>query len=176
MRHAVVYIAMSLDGYIADGKGGVGWLAGDGSQPGSAGSYEAFIRTVDTVVMGYRTYDQICTELSPGRWVYDDKMSYIITHREGAPAANIRFTADAAGLLRRLKESKGQDIWICGGASLVNQLTAQGLIDRYHISVIPTILGDGIRLFDRQEAETRLRLAATQVYNGIVDLVYEKRV
>ena len=61
MRRAGVYIAMSLDGYIADGKGGVG------SEPGSTGSYEAFIRTVDTVVMGYRTYDQICTGLSPGR-------------------------------------------------------------------------------------------------------------
>lgn len=175
MRQVVVYIAMSLDGYIADPQGGVDWLAGDGTDPAHEGSYEAFIQTVDTVVMGYRTYHQIRTELSPDKWVYDGKMSYIITHREGNPAPNIHFTADAAGLLRALKEKEGRDIWICGGASLVNQLTAQGLIDRYHITVIPTILGDGLRLFDRQEVEIQLRLTAARVYNGMVDLVYEKR-
>ena len=73
MRRVVVYIGMSLDGYIADRNGGVKWMTGDGSEPGSAGSYQQFIETVDTVLMGYRTYHQIVAELSGGSWVYRGK-------------------------------------------------------------------------------------------------------
>ena len=51
MRKAVLYIAVSLDGYLADEQGGVSWLQGDGSDPQAAGSYEAFLDTIDTVVL-----------------------------------------------------------------------------------------------------------------------------
>ena len=64
MRKIVLFIAMSLDGYIADRQGGVGWLAGQGEQ-GGEGFYEEFVRDMDTVVMGGNTYRQITEELSP---------------------------------------------------------------------------------------------------------------
>ena len=73
MRKAILYIAMSLDGYIADARGGVDWLTGDGSEPEHEGSYPAFYNAVDTVIMGHTTYRQITCELSPGHWVYGDK-------------------------------------------------------------------------------------------------------
>ena len=63
MGKIVLYLAMSVDGYIADEQGGVGWLGGDGSEPGAPGSYPAFYETVDTIVMGWTTYHQIITEL-----------------------------------------------------------------------------------------------------------------
>ena len=82
MRNVILYIAMSLDGYLADANGGVAWLDGDGSDSLHPGSYEAFSETVDTVLMGYRTYRQIVTELSPETWPYCGKTTYVWTHRE----------------------------------------------------------------------------------------------
>ena len=176
MRNVVLYIAMSLDGYIADARGGVDWLGGQDSGGDTGDSYDKFIRTVDTVVMGWRTYHQIRTELSPDQWVYDNLHSYIITHRSCVSERNITFVAAAPGaLIRELKEKKGKDIWICGGGDIVRQLMEDRLIDRYHISVIPTILGKGIPLFSAMEEERKLQLLDCRTDNGITELVYENR-
>ena len=64
----VLYLAMSVDGYIADEQGGVSWLEGDGSKPDTSGSYPAFYETVEAIVMGWTTYHQIVTALSPDIW------------------------------------------------------------------------------------------------------------
>ena len=83
MRKAVLYIALSLDGFIADSAGGVGWL--HGHDPAlEEGSYGEFAATVDTVIMGRRTYDQVRGELSPGAWPYEGMDCYVLTHRPAA--------------------------------------------------------------------------------------------
>ncbi len=74
-----------------------------------------------------------------------------------------------------MRRKPGKDIWICGGASTAGQLMKEGMIDRYHISIIPTFLGSGIRLFDSLKGQTKLKLVRSQVYNGIAELVYERR-
>ena len=80
MRKTVLYIGMSLDGYIADRGGGVGWMDGqDGG--GTEESYAGFLAAVDTVVMGWNTYHQIVTELSPGQWPYEGLSCYVLTSR-----------------------------------------------------------------------------------------------
>jgi len=102
--------------------------------------------------------------------------SYIITHHPKESAEQIKFTEEEPGqLVNRLKREAGKDIWICGGASIVNQLMRSDLIDQYYINVIPTILGNGIRLFDALEKELKLKLVSSRSYNGITDLVYERR-
>ena len=68
MGKIVLYLAVSLDGYLADEQGGVRWLTGDGSEPDAPGSYPAFLDTVDAIVMGWTTYHQLITELSPDIW------------------------------------------------------------------------------------------------------------
>ena len=70
----------------------------------------------------------------------------------------------------RLKEMPGKDIWICGGSSIIQPLIRENLIDEYRVSVIPTILGDGILLFGKRETELQLRLKETKMYNGIGSL------
>ena len=176
MRKIVLFIAMSLDGYIADMDGKVDWLAGQDSNVEGDDSYADFINSVDTVIMGWTTYHQIVTDLSPGEWVYDNLQSYVITHRDCSPKSNVTFVSEnPCTLVNSLKQKNGKDIWICGGADIVHQLMQNNLIDKYHISVIPTILGNGIRLFDVINRKTDLQLITSKSSNGIVELVYQKR-
>lgn len=166
---------MSLDGYIADKYGSVDWLIGDGSDE-NADTYPEFIRSVDTVVMGWNTYDQITTELSPNEWVYEQLTSYVITHRALPSTDNIKFVSeDPSEIVKRLKEENGKMIWICGGGNIIHPLMRDELIDEYYISVIPTILGSGIRLFGELTNEIKLKLVRSRVCNGIAELVYRRR-
>lgn len=176
MRKISLFIAMSLDGYIADSKGGVDWLNGQGNDEEDIDTYPEFIKTIDTIVMGWNTYHQIVTELSPNEWVYNGATTYVITHKEHISSEKIRFVnMDPVGLVKRLKGEDGKDVWICGGADLVQQFVNEDLIDRYHITVIPVLLGSGIRLFENGKDKIYLRLLDTQSYNGMTELIYERR-
>ncbi len=176
MREVVLFIALSLDGYVADKQGGVAWLGGDGSDPENFGSYPAFYESIDTVVLGRSTYEQIVGELAPDAWPYAGKQSYVLTHRPLPDAPGIAFTDCAPeALIAQLKAQPGGDIWICGGARVAQQLIERDLIDRYHLSLIPTVLGDGVPLFSAAAQNRPLRLLSSTSYNGIVDVVYARR-
>lgn len=176
MRKVVLFIAMSLDGYIADEKGCVHWIHGHGRDEENIDAYSAFVGDVDTVVMGWNTYHQIVTELSPEEWVYADLTSYVVTHRELPSTKGIRFIGeDFVERIQNLKQECGKSIWICGGASVIQQLMEADAIDEYYISVIPTILGSGIRLFGTVPKEIKLQLIRTQSHDGITELVYTRR-
>lgn len=88
------------------------------------------------------------TELSPDDWVYEELMSYVFTHRDMEDTENIKF---------------------------VSQLMRESLVDRFHIAIIPTLLGSGVRLFDTIGAEQKLQMVGIETYNGITELIYEKR-
>lgn len=176
MRNIHLFLAMSLDGYIADRQGGVDWLEGQGNDNENIDVYSEFVKNIDTILMGWNTYHQIITELSLTKWVYDDFTTYVITHRECISSEKIRFVdTDPLDLVKKLKEENGKDIWVCGGANLVGQLVNGDLIDCYYITVIPTILGSGIRLFENARREIKLRLLHTRSYNGMTDLIYKRR-
>lgn len=176
MRKTVLFIAMSLDGYIADRNGSVDWLNGQNAHEETIDTYSVFIQNVDTVIMGWNTYHQIVTELSPAEWIYADLTSYVVTHRKLSSTNQIIFTEkDPVDIVKELKAKEGKNIWICGGAGIVQQLIKADLIDEYYISVIPTVLGSGIRLFGTIPEEIKLELIDTQAYNGIVELIYKRR-
>lgn len=176
MRKAVLYIAMSLDGYIADRNGGVGWLGGE--KPDYAGDYgySEFIKNIDTIVMGKRTWKQIVTELSPDEWVYQGIKTYVVTHQPLEDTKEIIFrTEPVTELLQQLKAEPGKDIWICGGADIANQLMEADEIDEYHLTVMPVLLGNGIRLFEEKNREILLQLVKSSFENGVMDCVYVRR-
>lgn len=176
MRKVVLFIAMSLDGYIADEHGNVDWLNGQDMSVENMDTYSVFVRDVDAVIMGWDTYHQIVTELSPAEWIYANLTGYVITHRKLPSKKEIFFTGKApSDLVGELKNKEGKGIWICGGANIVQQLVQNDLIDEYYISVIPTVLGSGIRLFGTTPDEIKLKLISTQTYNGIVELIYTRR-
>ena len=107
---------------------------------------------------------------------YEGRPCYVVTHRQRENRENVCFwNGELTALADQLKtESKG-NVWICGGASVARQLLKENRIDKLWLSVIPTVLGKGVRLFPGLHRELPLKLVATEHYNGIVDLVYEKR-
>lgn len=176
MRKVVLFIAMSLDGYIADENGKVDWLVGENPETEAVDTYSEFIKNVDTVIMGWNTYHQVVTELSPDEWIYKDLQSYVITHRKLNNTDNVNFTDESPSeIVKKLKLQEGKDIWVCGGATIIHQLIEENLIDEYYITLIPTLLGKGIRLFKNSNQEIKLKLIKTQSYNGMTDLVYIRR-
>lgn len=176
MGKIVLYLAISVDGYLADQRGGVDWLLGDGSQPDAPDSYPAFLDTVDAIIMGWTTYHQLVTELSPDSWPYEGRHCYVVTHRRKENQENLFFwNGELTALVDKLKEEYDGNVWICGGASVAGQLLREDRIDRLWLSIIPTVLGKGIRLFPQLSRELPLKLVSTEQWNGIVDLVYEKR-
>lgn len=176
MRKVTLYIAMSLDGCIAGNDGNVDWLNGQSSDTENIDTYSIFVKEVDTVVMGWKTYHQVTTELSPNKWIYSELTSYIITHKILPSTNNLKFVQDdPCNVIQKLKQKPGRGIWICGGANIIQPLVKADLIDEYYISIIPTLLGSGIRLWGETEKELKLKLLHTQSYNGIMELVYTRR-
>ncbi|MGL4903495.1 MAG: dihydrofolate reductase family protein [Cetobacterium sp.] len=178
MRKIILYIAMSLDGYIANKDGKVDWLEGDGSDKNNVGTYFSFIENIDTVILGYKTYHQIITELSPQEWPYKGMKSYVFKNKiEPSNNEDIEFiNEDIISFVQNLKNKNGKDIWICGGANLLNQFIDSNLIDFYQIAIIPTILGDGIPLFQKLGEEKKLTLISSISYNGTVEVLYKNRI
>ncbi len=175
MSKVIVYIASSLDGYVADINGSVNFLNGDGSDSNNMGTYDKFYNTIDSVILGNATYKQIVNELSPDMWPYEDKISYVITSDKNNDTDKIKFYGGDLKILVNDLKSQNKNIWICGGPSIINQLIELNLIDKFIITIIPTILGNGIKLFNEYDNELKLKLVSTTTYNGIVEVEYEKR-
>lgn len=176
-RKVVLFIAMSIDGFIADAEGGVDWLAGEDPNHKGYEGYNEFIETIDTVILGMNTYKQIISELSPKLWPYKGMKSYVLTHREQENTKEIEFlNEDVVLLIKRLKQEEGKNIWICGGANIANQLIKQDAIDVYHITTIPVILGNGVRLFSSMNNTIDLHFVKSDATNGMIDTVYTRRV
>lgn len=175
MGKIVLYLAVSLDGYIADTEGGVAWLGGeDGSYQGDYG-YTAFWEQVGAVVMGARTYRQIRRELSPDTWPYAGKAVYVLSHREEeeAPPAQVSFVSGPAEeLLKKLRGTTEGDIWICGGADVVEQCFYE--IDVFCLSTMPVLLGSGIPLFRPGRERLPLSLVDLKQENGVIISTYQK--
>jgi dihydrofolate reductase len=109
-------------------------------------------------------------------WPYKDKKSYVISHQKIDNDQNIKQTdKNLRELIIDLKQEEGKNIWICGGASIVQQLINSDLIDQYHITIIPTILSKGIALFEHLNKKIDLKLIQTNNYNGMVDLIYKHK-
>lgn len=137
MRKVILYVAVSLDGYIADAQKSVYWIKGQDDSAEMLDTYTPFFASVDTVIMGKRTYDQIVTELSPERWPYTEAETYVFTHELMVATENIKFVSgNLCQLVNDLRQGAGKNIWICGGANVVNQLIRANLIDIFHIATI----------------------------------------
>lgn len=172
-RKVILYVAVSLDGYIADRHGSVAFLEGKDPSYDRDYGYQEFLSGVDTVLMGRKTYQQIMDELSPDDWPYPDLKSYIFTRHEIDDRRGIAFVQKKpTKFVAELKEKPGRNIWVCGGSDIANQLISAGLIDEYHLHIMPVILGGGIPLFNRPYPDLHLCIEAIHEVNGVIDVTY----
>ncbi|TRZ46336.1 dihydrofolate reductase family protein [Robertkochia solimangrovi] len=172
-RKLIVYIACSLDGYIAKPNDDLSFL--DRVQKeGEDYGYHDFIANVDTVIIGRRTYDWVVKQV--GFFPHSDKETYIITRTSKPAQDTINFySGSLTELIFSLKSKKGKNIFCDGGAAIVNALLKENLIDEFIISVIPVLTGDGIRLFQNGRPEQALRLISAKSFEtGLVQLHYQK--
>lgn len=167
----ILYIAMSVDGYIAAADGDIGFLSMV-NEEGTDYGYGEFINSVDTVIMGRKTYDKVLT-LVP-EFPHRDKEVFIITRSEKPDKGNIKFySGNLSELITRLKKSKGKNIFCDGGAEVVNELLRNNQVDEFFISLIPVLLGSGISLFQKSSRVINLKLAWVKSFNkGLVQLHY----
>lgn len=167
----ILYIAMSLDGYIAKDDGGIDWLSMVDT-PGEDYGYSDFIKSVGTIIMGRKTYEKILS-LS-GDYLHRDKTCYVLSNTRTGSEENVTFYSGSLEELIHSEKQKGNGhIFIDGGASVVHALLSQDLIEECVISIIPVILGGGIRLFADGLPETKLRLVSMETFpTGLVQLWY----
>jgi dihydrofolate reductase len=168
----ILYIAASLDGYIAKPGDDLQFLSlvqAEGEDYG----YAEFYKTVDAVIMGRKTFDWVTGEI--GGLPHPDKETYIIT-RTGRPSVgNTRFfTGNLKELVVELKKQRGKNIYCDGGAEIVNALLKEKLIDEIILSVIPVLIGSGTKLFHDGRPEQELELIASRTYaSGLSQLHYK---
>jgi dihydrofolate reductase len=172
-RKVILYIAISLDGYIAQPNDDLGFLS-IVEQEGQDYGYGAFVETVDTVILGRKTYDKV---MSMGfDFPHADKDVYIITRTPRPNVGSVQFyTQDLQSLVHKLKSENGKNIFCDGGAEIVNELLKNDLIDEFIISVIPILVGNGTRLFKDGRPEQKLELVSVKSFDkGLTQLHYRR--
>ncbi len=171
MPEVIYYVASSLDGYIATTEGGVEWLTPYQCQGDSYG-YAEFYQSVDSVVMGSRTYEK-CLEM--GAWPCPGKPTWVLTRRD-LRSADPSVTLTAATPVQLMAEFDRQGMrraWMVGGGKLASGFRSQGLITEYVISIVPVILSAGIPLFARPTPRESLTLVDSERFpNGLMQLRY----
>lgn len=167
-----VYIAVSLDGFIARKNGDIDWLTG--GESGEDYGYADFMSTVDHVVMGRNTFEKV---LSFGGWHYKKKV-IVLTSRDLTLTPELSDKAEALHLsprelIHELERRGSRHIYLDGGVTVQRFLRA-GLVDEMTITTIPILIGEGLPLFGALEKDVRLELLKSQSFkNGFVQNIYK---
>ncbi|MFB8787594.1 MAG: dihydrofolate reductase family protein [Potamolinea sp.] len=171
MRKIRLFIASSLDGYIARTSGEVDWLFTDSDY-----GYAEFFSQIDTLIMGNTTYQQV---LGFGEYPYQGKQGFvfsktIVSERDN----NVEFVGgDWENFINKLRQSPGRDIWLVGGGQTIHFFMKHGFVDELILSIHPIILGDGIPLIVKDPSlETALVLKDVKTYDsGLLQVYYDLR-
>ncbi|MEJ2291924.1 MAG: dihydrofolate reductase family protein [Deinococcales bacterium] len=164
-----MFIATSVDGYIARTDGAVDWLD-IVAQPGEDYGYAAFFDSVEALVLGRKTYDTVLTQ---GTWPYGGKRCIVLTHRRPTPLHGEEFReGPPRALLDALHLEGVRHVYVDGG-DVIRQFLAAGLIDHVTLSIVPMLLGAGIPLFGASGVEQRWTLEDVRSYpSGLIQLRY----
>ena len=173
-RKVVLFISMSLDGYVATKDDDLSFLE-TVQVEGEDYGYSAFTSTIDTYIIGRKTYD-VVTKLLDGKFPQADQFQcYIITRQSIPNQDNITFyNGDIETLISDLRSKPGKHIYCDGGPQIVKLLLDKVLIDELIISVVPVLLGDGKKLFESGIPYHQLKHIETKSYDsGLVQIKYQ---
>lgn len=166
---ACYYVATSADGLIADRLGNVDWLAPYLERDYS---FHSFLDSIDTVVMGRRTYERALksTRTNP----YEGKFMVVLSHTlSSGPHAGLFWQGLPEELIPRLDEMGSKSLWIVGGGCVAGAFLEAGLLDEVHQFVVPVVLGSGTPLFGALRQQASLQLKDSHSFeNGVVRLRY----
>jgi dihydrofolate reductase len=176
-----IHMAASLDGFIARQDGSVDWLEttdkfldGDTMDPAFV---QAFLATIDCYVMGSRTYETAMRFDAKGLgWSYGDKPTFVLTSRQ---LPRIRDTVqfhsgDLEQFVNARLRPRFRNIWFVGGGVLAAECVRLGLADELRYSILPILIGNGIRFFEKLDRDIPLHLVEVKPYrNGMIELRYE---
>lgn len=176
-----IHMAASLDGFIARKDGRVDWMETSDDFPAGAtmepGFVEAFLKGIDCYVMGSRTYETALGFEARGfGWSYGDKPTFVLTSRAlPRNRDSIQFhSGDLAGFVNQQLRPRYHNTWFVGGGAVSGECLRRGLADELRYSVLPIVIGDGVRFFDRLDRDVPLHLAEVTAYkSGVVELRYE---
>lgn len=166
MRKIKLFIACSLDGFIAREDGGVDWLFTDADY-----GFKKFFSSIDTMLMGRKTYEK---GIELGDRPDKGKKWYVFSRRKEKKEKTLEFVKYSSGFVKKLLRSKGKDMWLVGGSEIISLFIKDALLDEIIVYVHPIILGNGIPLFKKNDTEMKLRLVGTTPYkSGLVGLHYK---
>ncbi|MGE7694624.1 dihydrofolate reductase family protein [Lysinibacillus sp. NPDC094177] len=169
-REIILYIATSLDGFIAKENDDLQWLE-ETEGEGDAG-YSDMYQSIDTIIMGKRTYDWVVDHIES--FPYPDKKCYVFTTSQSGKNEHVEFVnEDVVAFTNRLREQEGSKIWMVGGAEILDAFMKEKLIDEIIITVTPHLLGSGIPLFKDHNPYQDLKLIHTQRYGQMVQMHYK---
>lgn len=172
-RKLVFYGAISVDGYIARENHSLDWLMGTEGEEEIG--YSEFYQTVDTILMGRKTYDQILI-YAPDKFPYEGKQCYVFSRSTTGSNDSVDFiNDDIVAFTKSLKEQTGERIWIVGGGEVMKPLLEAKLVDEFIVQIAPTIIGRGIPLFIPGDEETDLKLVDVKRYKQMAELHYRLR-
>ncbi|SHL25523.1 Dihydrofolate reductase [Chitinophaga jiangningensis] len=175
MRKIKLYIAVSLDGYIATTNDNLDWLINFPVLEGVDYGYAAFLAGIDTCLMGNETYRWL--QRNQEEWAYPDLTTYVFTrHANTLEAPYVKFfSGDIPALVKELKSGTGKDIWLMGGGQINSILLEAGLIDEMIITHMPVTLGTGKPLFGATISQQQFKLTNLEKYNnGVTQMQYSK--
>jgi dihydrofolate reductase len=170
-RKVIIYIASSVDGFIAGPGDNLDFLS-IVHKEGEDYGYHAFISSVDTVIMGRRTYDWVTARVE---FPHATKETYIFTRTPKPSQGNITFySGDPVVLVSELKTRSGQHIFCDGGSAIIHLLLKAQLIDELIVSVVPILLGEGTPLFKEGLPGHKLQLLSLKSFDtGLIQLHYQ---
>ncbi len=176
MRKISLFIAMSLDGYIAQPNDDLSFLKLV-EKEGEDYGYAEFTSTIDTLIIGRRTYDYVLKNVGSSHYDNGQRDVYVITRTERQNVGRTTFyTGNLTELVKRLKSENGKNIYCDGGAEVINELLKHDLIDEFIISVIPVLLGNGTRLFKDGRPEQTLEFIEVKTFEtGLTQLHYKRK-
>ena len=147
MRKLSLFIATSVDGYIAQPNDDLSFLKSV-EKEGEDYGYGEFTSAVDTIIVGRKTYDYVLKEIGSSHYDSRERDVYVVT-RTGRPSVGRTtfYTGNLTELVQKLKSEKGKNIYCDGGAEIINELLRNDLIDEFYVSVISIWVGNRIRLF-----------------------------
>lgn len=176
MRKLSLFIATSLDGYIAKPNNDLSFLKSV-EKEGEDYGYAEFTATIDTIILGRKTYDYVLKEIGTSHYDNGERNVFVITRTEKPSVGKTMFyTGNLTELIQQLKSETGKNIYCDGGAEIINELLKNDLIDEFIISIIPILVGNGTRLFKDGRPEQQLELLNSKTFDtGLTQLHYRRK-